>query len=347
MPGPGMGNRPGMPRRRKGPRLRYGCLGALAVVVILGILSISVFQNVLAFGSAISTQAPLSTQTGYMTTSARTNLLIMSYGGSGHDGAYLMDSMMVISMIPSTTHTSLISVPRDLWVQNPANSGNYSKLNAVYEVASNNNQNPVAGGDAQAQKVSTITGMNIKYWMTINFAGFQDFIDAIGGVNVYVNDAFTANYPANNDPSINASWTTVHFNKGEQHMDGARAIEYARARYVIDNPAEASDFARSQRQQVIMDAALGKLQSISSWPHLYDAMNALKKAIYTNISLADLGLFAKKMDLNNPHTAHIGLAVAAGNVLEYATASDGESIVLPENDDWALIPPYIQQRLYN
>jgi polyisoprenyl-teichoic acid--peptidoglycan teichoic acid transferase len=324
-----------------------GCLISAAVVLlvlfILGAIAIPTTQKVLAFGSAISTQSSLSTQTGYMSTSDRVNILVMGYGGSGHDGAYLTDSMVVMSLMPQSHHTTLIAVPRDLWVQNPANSGNYTKINAVYPVASQNNANAVAGGDAAAQKVSLVTGLDIKYWMTINFAGFRDFINAIGGVDVNVPDSFKANYPANDDPSINASWKIVQFTKGLHHMDGETAIEYARARYVIDNPAEGTDFARSARQQLIMKAALAKLKDWHTWPSFFNALDALKHTIYTNMSLADLAMFALKMDLNNAH--RIGLSFS--NVLMDSKSSDGQDILLPQNDNWNLIKTYISQQLYN
>ena len=84
-------------------------------------------------------------------------------------------------------------------------------------------------------------------------------------------------------------------------MDGETAIEYARARYVIDNAAEGTDFARSARQQLIMKAALNKLKDWHTWPSFFSALDALKRAIYTNSSLEDLAQFALKMDLNNAH----------------------------------------------
>ena len=337
----GMGNLSKPKRRGK------GCLISAAVVIlvlfILGAITIPTAQKVLAFGSAISTQSPLSTQTGYMGTSDRVNILIMGYGGSGHDGAYLTDSLMVMSLMPQSHHTTLISVPRDLWIQYPPNSGNYTKINAVYTQASKSNANAVAGGDAVAQKVSLVTGLDVKYWMTINFTGFRDFINAIGGVDVNVPDSFKANYPANDDPSINASWKTVQFTKGLQHMNGETAIEYARARYVIDNPAEGTDFARSARQQLIMKAALAKLKDWHTWPSFFSALDALKHTIYSNMSLADLAMFALKMDLNNAH--RVGLSFS--NVLMNSKSSDGQDILLPQNDNWNLIKTYISQQLYN
>ncbi|TMD45584.1 MAG: LytR family transcriptional regulator, partial [Chloroflexi bacterium] len=144
---------PGTPQQRP-RRRRKGCLitslVVLLLVCIIGVLTITTAQRVLAFGSAISTQSPLSTQTSYMGTGDRVNLLVMGFGGSGHDGAYLTDSMLVMSLLPQSHHTTLISVPRDLWVQIPPGSGQYHKINAAYEYGSNNNAKPADGGNAAA-----------------------------------------------------------------------------------------------------------------------------------------------------------------------------------------------------
>ncbi|MGB8347829.1 MAG: LCP family protein [Ktedonobacteraceae bacterium] len=331
------------PRSRRKKGCLIGCLSVLVLFIILLAILIPIGSRVLAFGSAISTQAPLSSQTGYVGGSNRINLLIMGYGGAGHDGAYLTDSMEVISMIPSSHHTTLISVPRDLWVQIPPNSGQYAKLNYAYVYGSNNGANPVGGGTTATQKISTITGLDVKYWATINFAGFENFINAIGGVDVCVPDSFASLYPANDNPKINASWITIHFTKGCQHMDGKTAIEYSRARETINNPAEGSDFARSKRQQLVMQAALSKLRSISNWPSLYNALDSLQKAVYTNMSLADLGFFAMKMDLKDAHRADL----TNNNVLTDAVSSDGQDILLPVNNNWQAVVDYIKQNLYN
>ncbi|EFH89058.1 LCP family protein [Ktedonobacter racemifer] len=339
---PGSAPRPAK-RRRSG--CAPGCLIVGILLIILLCTGAYTGQRVLAFGSAISTdKVALSTQTGYMNTGDRVNLLVMGYGGGAHDGANLTDSMVVISMTPSNQHTSLVSVPRDLWVQVPSNSGNYAKLNTVYQVGSNNGADRGAGGDTAATKLSSITGLDVKNWMLIDFNGFRDLINALGGIDVYVPDSFTSNYPKNDDPNVDASWITVHFNKGMQHMDGETAIRYARSRYVTDNPAEGTDFARSIRQQLIIKTALAKMKQISSWPSLFNAMDALQKAIYTNMSLADLGLFTMKMDLNNPQTARIGLSY--DNVLTSSTSNDGQSILIPKGNNWDLIKQYVDSKLY-
>jgi len=126
-------------------------------------------------------------------------------------------------------------------------------------------------------------------------------------------------------------------------MDGERAIEYARARYVLDNPAEGSDFARSARQQIIIKAALSKVKQISTWPSLYNALNALQHTIYTNMSMADLMQFALKMDLNNAH--RVGLNNQ--NVLADVYLPDGTYTLQPANGNWQAIKDYVKQQLYN
>lgn len=343
-PFPGTG-KPQARRRGRSRAGKIGCLGAIAIVVLLAIFAFTTLQRVLDFGSAISKQSPLSTQTGYMGGSDRVNVLIMGYGGSGHDGANLTDSMAIMSILPQSHHTSLISIPRDLWVQNPPNSGQYSKINSVYATAISQGKSVDEAGAIAAQKASVVTGLKVNYWVTINFTGFRDLINAIGGVDVYVPDSFTSLYPKNDDPQIDASYITIHFDKGNQHMDGETAIRYARARKVTDNLAEGTDFARSARQQVIMKAVLAKIKQVSTWPSLFSAMDAMKHTIYSNLSLADLSEFALHMDLNDPNTAHIGLSNQ--NVLEDFIASDGEAALRPVNGNWNAITDYINKHLYN
>lgn len=329
------------PRRRRALGM-LALLIALLVCVALGVFT----QRALAFGSAISPQSPLSTQTGYMSGAGRVNVVVLGYGGAGHDGAYLSDSLMVMSLAPGDHATTLISVPRDLWVQVPPNSGQYAKLNTAFADGMANgygSQPPgqMAGGLEAAAKVSDVTGLDVPYFMTINFQGFRNLVNALGGVDIDVPTAFTANYPINDDPQINAGWKVIHFNTGMQHMNGEQAIEYARARYVIAPASEGSDFARSARQQLLIRAIASRMRSPSAWPGLSNAMNALQSAIYTNLSLADLTAFTLKLDLS--HAAHVGLSES--NVLAPSTSSDGQDILLPQNGNWDAIKQYVSSNL--
>lgn len=329
---------------------RFRLVVALALVVALCVGMGALTWRILAFGSAISPRIPLSTQTGFMSGSDRVNLAVLGYGGAGHDGAYLTDSIMVISLSPGDHATTLISVPRDLWVQIPPDSGQYAKLSAAFQDGYDNGYDSsagqlapgqIAGGLEAAAKVGDITGLNVPYFMTINFQGFRDLVDALGGVDVNVPVAFTAQYPINDNPQINAGWKTIHFTTGPQHMNGERAIEYARARYVLYPVSEGSDFARSVRQQLLIRAIVSQLRSPVAWPGLSNALSALRRALYTNLSLADLAAFTLKLDLT--HAAHVGLS--NDNVLVDAQSPDGEDILLPRNGDWNAVKRYIISQL--
>lgn len=334
---------PDRPRRRWGRIVRRGLLVLLVVLLVLAGV---VIHRLYVFGQAISPRGPFTTQTGFMSGGERVNLVVLGYGGAGHDGAYLTDSILVISLIPNSGSTTLISVPRDLWVQVPPNSGQYNKINAAYVDGLDNGYSGVpagrmAGGAEAAAKVSAVIGLSVPYWLTVDFTGFRALVDALGGVEVNVQTAFTAQYPINDNPAINAGWKTIHFNAGPQRMNGEQAIEYARARYVTDPPSEGSDFARSVRQQMLIRAIISRARQIGAWPGLNGATDALQQSIYTNLSLADLALFSMKMNFNSAH--RVGLTDQ--NVLVDAQSGDGQDILLPANGDWTAIQRYVAAQL--
>jgi LCP family protein required for cell wall assembly len=277
---------------------------------------------------------------------SRINLLVLGYGGPGHGGAYLTDSLLVISLIPSTGATTLISVPRDLWVQIPPGSGHYAKINAAYEYGLYNGYAGLPPGQPAAaalaeRKVSDVIGIPVTNWLVLDFQGFRKLVDSLGGVDVNVPTAFVARYPRADDESLDPGTKIIQFAAGPQHMNGERAIEYARARYVITPASEGSDFARSLRQQILVRAILARAKQVSAWPRLSDASKALEGTVKTNLSLADLGLFAEKMNFKG--AGHVGLSTA--NVLSSATSDDGQYILLPANGDWTAVRHYVSAHL--
>ena len=321
--------------------LRVALIG---VIVACGLVAYRIY----AFGAAISPQAPVSTQTSYMNGPARVNVVILGYGGSGHDGAYLSDSIMVASLAPHDGATTLISVPRDLWAQVPPGSGRYAKINTAFADGYSNGYDGLppgkaAAGAEAARKVSDVLGLSVTYWVALDFTGFRQLVDALGGVDINAPVAFTARYPSNDNPQIDASWKTIHFAQGEQHMDGERAIEYARARYVLDPVSEGNDFARSQRQQLLIHAILGRARQPGAWPGVISATDALQRSLSTNLSLADLCLFAQKLDFNG--ATRIGLSL--DNVLVEGQSDDGQAILLPANGDWNALQHYVSAHLKN
>lgn len=126
------------------------------------------------------------------------NFLLLGYGGPGHDGPYLTDSMMVAHVDLTKNTISLISLPRDIFVKIPTKSGAdfHMKINAVYQSGMFPKDYPDINTakypDVSLVKhvVQVVTGLPIDNYVTIDFAGFEKGIDVLGGVDVNVMKAF-------------------------------------------------------------------------------------------------------------------------------------------------------------
>jgi polyisoprenyl-teichoic acid--peptidoglycan teichoic acid transferase len=221
----------------------------------------------------------------------RINILLLGYGGPGHDGPYLTDSVMLVSIRPDTHQAIMISLPRDLWVKIPALPNNrylMGKLNSAYAIGTDRANYPnvrndwktaTGGGDLAAATVSQIAGQPIDYWVGIDFKAFRDVVDALGGVRVNVPTTL-------DDPYFPRGETTgmmhVRIDAGWQQFDGERALEYARSRETT------SDFDRSRRQQLIMLAVRQRVFSLNAIPRMLALLGALQDNVRTNLRPADL-----------------------------------------------------------
>ena len=221
----------------------------------------------------------------------RVNILLLGNGGSGHDGPDLTDTIMVASIDPVNKTASLLSVPRDLWVQMPNKfMGANQKINAAYEAgkysylgkqdASNANSKAVEAGFAAAdQAVSQVLGITIHYNVVVNFQAFKQAVDSVGGITVNVPEQLfdpTMAWENHNNPVLAAA--------GTQQMDGVKALLYARSRETT------SDFARGQRQRSIIIALKDKaltLGTLSNPVKISSLMSAFGNNMVTDLSLSD------------------------------------------------------------
>lgn len=219
----------------------------------------------------------------------RINVLLLGMGGEGHDGALLTDSVMVLSIKPGTKQMAMISLPRDLWVK--SEKFGYSKLNKVNyygEMDRGKNEGPKYTRDV----VQQITGLNIPYYVRIDFSGFQDIVNSLGGVTVDVENGFIdEEYPTDD-----YGYQTIKFARGPQNMDGEKALQYARSRHGVINDRdpggleknEASDFARSRRQQKLITAIKDKALTtgvLANPQKLNSLFETLGKHITTNAQM--------------------------------------------------------------
>lgn len=304
---------------------------------------------------------------------SRVNILLLGYGGAGHDGSLLTDTMMVLSIDFKNNTATYIPVPRDLWVHMPTHGydGPYMKINAAYEIGIDQKNYPGklpqftginGGGDMAEYEVSQVLGIPINYYASVDFYAFQRIVDILGGVDVNVQNSFTDYSYPNGDQNVNAGYCdaqnvstdlltacrfkVVHFDKGLQRMDGATALEFARSRH--GNNGEGSDFARSKRQELLLAAIEQKALSIGAISKSLSLLNALQGHIITDLSLADmadLSNYLKGGAMSQP--GHISLTDPNENLLVSSWSSDGQWILIPQagQDDFSAIRSYVNQNL--
>jgi LCP family protein required for cell wall assembly len=263
----------------------------------------------------------------------RVNVLMLGYGGAGHDGSYLTDSILVVS-IQGPDRVALTSVPRDSWVSIKAfaNGGAYDgKINAAYEIPISNGafgkvlpqyDQGFPGGGALASKViGDYLGIPIDYWVGVDFTAFKSVVDAVGGIDVvnpYVLDDYQ--YPLGETGQV----THIHFDAGPLHLNGDQALIYTRERHA-DN-----DFGRSRRQQVVMTAVKDKALTIGALPKLFDLLSALQDNVKTNMTLNDMKTFGGIANkISSTATHHVSID---NTNWQYDTSSyDGQYILLPRD----------------
>lgn len=261
-------------------------------------------------------------------TDDRINILLLGVGGPGHDGPELSDTIMFASFKPSTNEVGLLSIPRDLTVDIPGYG--YRKINhanAYGELQEKGN-----GPRFASEVIGGMLNQQIHYSIKVNFASFEKLIDAIGGVDVYVEKSFTdPQYPAPND-----AYQTISFKEGWQTMNGKTALQYARSRH--GNNGEGSDFARAKRQQKVILAAKEKIISPSvllNPSKLNKMIEIFQENVETNMTFWEMLKFTKfAPDVNTEGLVHHVL-VPGPNGLLYETNLNGAYTLLPKNDDFS------------
>jgi len=181
-----------------------------------------------------------------------TNILLLGQGDAGHDGKDLTDTIMVASFDPANTKSIvLLSLPRDLYFLKSEKMGK-GRINSLYRdykilLKRQGKDDREASLEAMKELGATIgahLNLPIHHVIKANFTGFEQAVDAIGGIDVIVPEAI-------NDteyPDENYGYEPFEIPAGPARLDGKTALKYARSRHT------SSDFDRSARQQQIIVA---------------------------------------------------------------------------------------------
>jgi LCP family protein required for cell wall assembly len=279
---------PGAPKRRR----RWGLWAVLAVV---GLLLLTVLWGALgyrAFASGVdeanarlpkNAKAQLAKRDRSLLSEPTTVLVIGTDGGRrpGRAGANRSDSLLLLHLDPGTHRISYLSIPRDLRVEIPGYGS--SKINAA---------NQIGGPALTLATVKALTGLPIDHVVVVDFDGFEELIDAIGGIEVNVPKAILSNrFDCPYKPKRCADWEGWRFVKGTQHMDGRRALVYSRVRKNQLDPSD-TDITRGNRQQIVADAVGNEIASFGTFLRLPFMGGDLAAPLATDLSaweLAQLG----------------------------------------------------------
>lgn len=214
-------------------------------------------------------------------TNKYTNVMLVGIDTRQNTDLLNTDVIIVGSYNHETKDITMFSIPRDFWAK-PLQDGKYfTKINAAYHI--NEGKRKGSGLPALESIVEEILGLEIQYHAMINFDGFVELIDSVGGVYVNVENSFTDyKYPKGNGVQ------TISFQQGPQLMNGDTALKYARSRQSQQN-GEGSDYARARRQQKVIDAFIEKLMSSETFLNPSKLMSILS-SVQNNLKVSEFSL---------------------------------------------------------
>ncbi|MDP8970860.1 MAG: LCP family protein [Actinomycetota bacterium] len=190
--------------------------------------------------------------------------------GTEKDSGQLTDTIMLLSLDPRRDKAALLSFPRDLMVT--LCDGTRGRINQAYYVGE---QRGTGGGSCVLQTVESLTLVPVNHYVEVDFAGFIDVVDALGGVRMYLQEP------------LEDAYAGVDLPAGCVTLNGAEALGFVRARHV-DN-----DFGRIARQQRFVHELMREVTSAGTLlnvPRMFGLINSLSHTVHTDqdLSLGDM-----------------------------------------------------------
>jgi LCP family protein required for cell wall assembly len=221
------------------------------------------------------------------------------------------DTIMVLAIDAPNNRASLVSFPRDLYLAIPGIG--YSRINTAYGFGEE--RQPGGGLPLLMSTIERNFGIPIERYVRIDFSGFQDVIDALGGVDVIVDCPLY-------DELIYRYFETYSLEPGTYHMNGEQALYYARSRKTT------SDFDRARRQQRVLLAMRNRVLEGDLLPRVPALWLAMRDVVDTNLGpgeIADLARLGATMTGRDLY----GMVVRYPLVTDWTTPQGG-MVQLPD-----------------
>ncbi len=206
-------------------------------------------------------------------------------------GTFRTDTMVIAILRPNEGQVSLISIPRDLWVSIPGWEN--QRINTAYQHGVSVSY-PGGGAGLLKETILYNLGIRIDHTAMVEFDGFRQIVDTLGGVDVPVSCAYTdwRLIDPSYDPQNENNWHLYTTGPGVVHMDGDLALWYARSRQ------KSSDFDRGRRQQEVLRALFVQALQAGTLTRIPELYNNLSSSVETDLGLGDvlsLAVYAPKM----------------------------------------------------
>lgn len=295
-----------------------------------------------------------------MDANGRSNIVVFGTSeddeGGDHPGAFLTDSILIVSIDQKNNNAYSYSIPRDLWVDYGRScvAGTEGRINVVFQCYSEDGKDEEAGALALKKVLSTVTGSEIHYYAHVNYSVVRDTVDAVGGVEVTID----SNDPRgildrNFDWKCNYQCYFVKYPNGPTGvMDGEHALALARARGASGNTygLERGNFDREIHQQKIGKALIAKALSagtLTNFGKVSNLIDAFGKNLRTNFETGEIRtLMQLAQDIPSGDIQSISLIDAEPAIFTTDNLY-GQSIVRPVAGlkDYSEIAQYLRQQM--
>lgn len=269
----------------------------------------------------------------------RINILLLGMGGKNHEGGYLTDTIILASLQPSTKKVAMFSIPRDLAI--PMENKGWRKINNVNAYAEA--QKAGSGGVAASQAISDVLNIPIDYYLRVDFEGFTNIVDELGGIKIYVEnviDDYSYPIPGREEAEpYESRFEHLYIEKGWQEMNGDLALKYVRSRH--SSGIEGSDFSRAKRQQKVIEAVKENFLSVKYLfkpKTIANIIEELDNHVSTNLKIWEITkLWDIFKDTKKENIINKTLDNTANGLLTAMMTPEGAYILAPASGDFTEI----------
>lgn len=223
------------------------------------------------------------------------------------------DTQIIMTLDPDKNSINMITIPRDTRV-NIENAGEYTgihKINAAYSYGSITEYGAVK---LQMETIEKLLDIPIDYYMTVNFDGFRDIVDTLGGVTIDIKEPFWERNFYTNEK--------IEFEQGEQHLSGEEALAFVRMR----KRAVDATYSRDERQRQFLEAAVDQLVSAGTIFKVGKITDILGKNVKTDLTAGEI------YDLQKRYLHSGGLSIQSLEIGGEDQTIDGSSYFIADEE---------------